>query len=629
MTTPTHPSPTLSPELRAAVLRWRDDDVDATTQGELDALLAAADRDGEAADGDGESSAAAVTALADAFAGTLEFGTAGLRGALGAGPNRMNRAVVIAAAAGLTAYLWDQVDHLEHPEGHDPEGRRIAAGGRVERTGSSPRPPRVVIGYDARHQSDVFARDTAAVVTAAGGEALLLPRRLPTPVLAFAVRHLQADAGVMVTASHNPPQDNGYKVYLGGRVDPSPGQGAQIVPPADAGIAEQIAAVGPARAVPRSNGGWRVLDDTLVADYLAAVTALVAPGPRELDVVLTPLHGVGGEVAQQALVAAGFAAPYLVPQQAEPDPDFPTVAFPNPEEAGAIDLALAAARERGADLVIANDPDADRCAVAVPLTGPGAGAAAGAAGWRMLTGDELGALLGEHLLATRGWAGPDGGGDGGPGAVVACSIVSSQLLARIAAAHGARHEQTLTGFKWISRVAGLRFGYEEALGYCVAPDVVRDKDGISAALVVCELAASLKSQGRSLLDALDDLAVRHGVHATSPLSFRVADLSLIGAAMALLRATPLAVLGGQPVAGIDDLAEGDGGLPPTDGLRYRTDGGIRVVVRPSGTEPKLKCYLEAVVPVAGGRAGLAAAREHAADLLAAVRSDLTAALGLT
>jgi len=387
------------------------------------------------------------------------------------------------------------------------------------------------------------------------------------------------------------------------------------VPPADAGIAARIAAVGPARAVPRSDGGWRVLDETLVGDYLAAITALVQPGPRDLDVVLTPLHGVGGEVAQRALVTAGFGAPYVVPQQAEPDPDFPTVAFPNPEEAGAIDLALAAARERGADLVLANDPDADRCAVAVP-TGSGS---AGDGDWRMLTGDELGALLGEHLLATRGWAEP----------VVACSIVSSQLLTRIAQAHRAHHEQTLTGFKWISRVAGLRFGYEEALGYCVAPDVVRDKDGISAALVVCELAASLKAQGRSLLDALDDLAVTHGVHATSPLSFRVADLSLIGAAMARLRARPLTTLGGQQVAGIDDLADGDGGLPPTDGLRYRTDGGIRVVVRPSGTEPKLKCYLEAVVPVVGGRPGLAAAREHAADLLAIVRSDLTAGLGLT
>ena len=594
MTTPTRPSPSLSPELRAAAIRWRDDDVDPTTRAELDALLAAAASDSETA-------AAAVLALADAFAGSLEFGTAGLRGALGAGPHRMNRAVVIAAAAGLTAYLWEQVHQLP--------------------TGDGRRPPKVVIGYDARHNSDVFARDTAAVVTAAGGEALLLPRRLPTPVLAFAVRHLHADAGVMVTASHNPPEDNGYKVYLGGRIDPSPGQGAQIVPPADAGIAEQIAAVGPARAVPRSDGGWRVLEETLVADYLAAVTALVRPGPRDLDVVLTPLHGVGGEVAQKALVAAGFEPPYVVPRQAEPDPDFPTVPFPNPEEAGAIDLAVAAARERGADLVIANDPDADRCAVAVPLPAPGHGDSS-TADWRMLTGDELGSLLGEHLLATRGWS------EAGADAVVACSIVSSQLLARIATAHGARHEQTLTGFKWISRVAGLQFGYEEALGYCVAPDVVRDKDGISAALVVCELAASLKAQGRSLLDALDDLAVRHGVHATSPLSFRVADVSLIGAAMARLRATPLAVLGGQPVAGIDDLAEGDGGLPSTDGLRYRTDGGIRVVVRPSGTEPKLKCYLEAVVPVEGGRSALAAAREHAADLLAAVRADLTAALGL-
>ena len=312
------------------------------------------------------------------------------------------------------------------------------------------------------------------------------------------------------------------------------------------------------------------------------------------------------------------------------DGAFPTVAFPNPEETGAIDLALAAARQRGADLVIANDPDADRCAVAVPDSNAGP-----AGGWRMLTGDELGALLGEHLLATRGWADP----------IVACSIVSSQLLARIAAAHGARHEQTLTGFKWISRVPGLRFGYEEALGYCVAPEVVRDKDGISAALIVCELAASLKAQGRTLLDALDDLALTHGLHATSPLSFRVADLSLISAAMTRLRAHPLTSLGGQAVAGVDDLAapapapatamamaDGvpatGGALPPTEGLRYRADGGIRVVVRPSGTEPKLKCYLEVVVPVSGGRPGLPGARRRAEELLSAVRADLSAALAL-
>ncbi|HEX3004382.1 MAG TPA: phospho-sugar mutase, partial [Angustibacter sp.] len=408
-------------ELIARAVVWRDDDPDTTTRAELEDVVAAA-RGGDLD---------ALADLADRFAGTLEFGTAGLRGRIGAGPNRMNRAVVIRAAAGLVAYLKAQ--------GHAP---------------------RVVIGYDARHRSDDFARDTAAVVVAAGGEALLLPRPLPTPVLAFAIRHVGADAGVMVTASHNPPQDNGYKVYLG--------DGSQIVPPADAEIAAQIARVEAVADVPRADDGWHVLGDDVLDAYLGAAARVVADdAPRDLDVVHTPLHGVGRDVLVAAMQRAGFAAPYVVPSQGEPDPDFPTVAFPNPEEPGAIDAALDAARERGADVVLANDPDADRCAVAVPDP-------AAQGGWRMLRGDEVGVLLGAFLIE-RGV--PDD-------AVMACSIVSSRQLAAVCAAHGVEHRETLTGFKWISRVPGLRYGYEEALGYCVDPAAVRDKDGVSASLLM-------------------------------------------------------------------------------------------------------------------------------------------------
>ncbi|HET9657187.1 MAG TPA: phospho-sugar mutase [Kineosporiaceae bacterium] len=575
---------------------WRDTDPDPDTRAELTDLLTRAGADGHGTVTPAGETASALAELADRFAGMLQFGTAGLRGALGAGPNRMNRVVVIRAAAGLATYLTQRV------------------------TGT----PRVVVGFDARHKSDQFAHDTCAVLTAAGCEAMVLPRPLPTPVLAFAVRHLGADAGVMVTASHNPPQDNGYKVYLGGRVCPGPGNGVQIVPPADADISAAIAAVGPLPEVPLAGDGWHTLDDGVLADYVAGAAAVVAPGgPRDVDLVVTPLHGVGGDTVRRALVAAGFPEPYVVAEQAAPDPDFPTVAFPNPEEPGAVDLAVAAARSRGADLVIANDPDADRCAVAVadpalpdhPDGGPG---------WRMLRGDELGALLGRHVLARRVREGvqtlPDG-----VAPVVACSIVSSQLLGRIAAGFGFGFGETLTGFKWIARVEGLVFGYEEALGYCVAPTLVRDKDGISAALLVAELAAELKAAGRTLLDALDDLHREHGVHATDQLSIRVADLRLIAEGMHRLRECPPAVLGGGRVVRCDDLAEGAGGLPPTDGLRYRTDHGVRVVVRPSGTEPKLKCYLEAVLPPGGD---LAADRARAAAVLQEVRADLSAALGL-
>lgn len=578
------------PNLVGHATTWRDADPDPRTRRELDLLIE------RLTGGDRADRIAAEDDLAQRFAGSLTFGTAGLRGALGAGPNRMNRAVVIRAAAGVAAYLRDAVP-----------------------TGSAGGPPRVVVGYDARRDSDVFARDSCAVFSAAGCIPILLPGPLPTPVLAFALRHLHADAGVMVTASHNPPQDNGYKVYLGGRADTSPGSGAQIVTPYDELIAAKIALAPRAIEVPMATTGWQLLTSTIVDEYLEAICSLIDPqAAHTIDIVITPLHGVGGETAVRAFSRAGFPVPHLVSEQAEPDPAFPTVAFPNPEEPGAIDLALASARARGAHLVIANDPDADRCAVAVPDS-----RAPGGRGWRMLRGDEVGALLGEYLLTRPAGSSPEGA-QARP-RTVASSIVSSQLLAQIALAHGDHHVETLTGFKWLSRVPDLFYAYEEALGYCVAPNVVRDKDGISAALLVAELAAGLRARGRTLLDALDDLARQHGVHATDQFSIRVDDLSRIAAMLKSLRASPPERLGGGRVTSTVDLSLGADGLPPTEGLRYRTTDGARIIIRPSGTEPKLKCYLEVVVPVE--REALAAARSRAAELLAAIKNDVASALG--
>ncbi|MFF8725307.1 phospho-sugar mutase [Streptomyces sp. NPDC015171] len=540
-------------DLIARATSWLAEDPDQETRDELAKLIDAGD----------------VEELSARFSGTLQFGTAGLRGELGAGPMRMNRSVVIRAAAGLAAYL--------KKNGQD--------GGLV------------VVGYDARHKSADFARDTAAVMTGAGLRAAVLPRPLPTPVLAFAIRHLGAVAGVEVTASHNPPRDNGYKVYLG--------DGSQIVPPADAGIAAEIDAIVSLDDVPRPEAGWEILDESVLDAYLARTDAVLDAGsPRTARTVYTAMHGVGKDVLLAAFARAGFPEPVLVAEQAEPDPDFPTVAFPNPEEPGAMDLAFARARASDPDLIIANDPDADRCAVAVKDGGD----------WRMLRGDEVGALLAAHLVR-RGARG-----------TFAESIVSSSLLGRIAEAAGLPYEETLTGFKWIARVDGLRYGYEEALGYCVDPEGVRDKDGITAALLITELASGLKEAGRTLLDLLDDLAVEHGLHATDQLSVRVQDLSLIADAMRRLREQPPTELAGLAITRAEDLTRGTDRLPPTDGLRYTLDG-ARVIVRPSGTEPKLKCYLEVVVPVAE-HAGLPAARARADELLAAVKRDLSAAAGI-
>jgi phosphomannomutase len=532
-------------ELLDEVEAWMDQDPDPETRGELRELLAGLLKTATAA--------AAYDGLADRFSGMLQFGTAGLRGELGAGPNRMNRVVVGRAAAGLAAYL--------------------IAKGHAEDL--------VVIGYDARRNSDVFARDTAEIVTGAGLRAAVLPHPLPTPVLAFMIRHLGACAGVMVTASHNPPQDNGYKVYLG--------DGSQITPPADAEIAAEIAAVGPVDELPRGEE-WETLDNAEVDAYLARAATVVNPEtPRDLKVVSTALHGVGGALLGDAFERAGFARPIAVPQQQEPDAAFPTVAFPNPEEPGAIDLALALAAEENADIVIANDPDADRCAVAVPLP---------EGGWRMLRGDEVGALLGA-AIAERG-------GEG----VFATTIVSSSLLGRIAAEHGLGYQETLTGFKWISKIPGLIFGYEEALGYCVDPGGVRDKDGITAALAIAEHAAVLKASGKTMLERLAEIYARYGTHVTDQLSLRVSDLGEIPRMMAALRQDPPKELGGLAVQHVDDLTQGTDTLPPTDGLRFVLDG-ARVVVRPSGTEPKLKCYLEA----------------GSAEVLTAIKDALGAILG--
>ncbi|WP_431985997.1 phospho-sugar mutase [Streptomyces griseoflavus] len=544
--------------LTAQAQAWLAEDPDPDTREELARLIDTGDH----------------TELAARFGGTLQFGTAGLRGELGAGPMRMNRSVVIRAAAGLAAYLKKQ----GVPHGDDTAGL-------------------VVIGYDARHKSETFATDTAAVLTGAGLRAAVLNRPLPTPVLAFAIRHLGAVAGVEVTASHNPPRDNGYKVYLG--------DGSQIVPPADAGIAAEIEAVASLAAVPRPTEGWETLDDTVLDAYLARTDAVLAKdSPRTARTVYTAMHGVGKDVLLAAFARAGFPAPDLVAEQAEPDPDFPTVAFPNPEEPGAMDLAFAKARETDPDLVIANDPDADRCAAAVK----------DGADWRMLRGDEVGALLAAHLVR-RGATG-----------TFAESIVSSSLLGRIAEKAGLPYEETLTGFKWIARVEGLRYGYEEALGYCVDPDGVRDKDGITAALLLTELASDLKADGRTLLDLLDDLAVEHGLHATDQLSVRVQDLGVIASAMRRLRDQPPTELAGLRISTAEDLTRGTEALPPTDGLRYTLDG-ARVVVRPSGTEPKLKCYLEVVIPVAA-KAGLPEARARATALLERIKRDLAEAAGI-
>lgn len=567
-------------DLVSRIAAWIADDPDPVTAAQLQDLADAANAGDETA----------IAELSNRFSGFLEFGTAGLRGAVAGGPMRMNRAVVIRAAAGLAAYLKNALSDL-----------------------GEARPARVVIGRDARHGSVDFARDTAAAMTAAGHEALVLPGALPTPVLAFAVKALNADAGVMVTASHNPPQDNGYKVYLGGSIVTGPGQGAQIVPPFDGEIAAQIAAITSARAVPLAGGGWTELGQEIVDEYVAAATTVVPPADGDIAtrrahtrIVVTSLHGVGGDTLIAALHAAGFTDVHPVAQQSSPDPDFPTVDFPNPEEPGAIDLALELAANVEPDIVIANDPDADRCAAAAEIDGA----------WRMLHGDVVGSLLGEAIARVRA-------ADGG---VFASSIVSSQQLAAIAQRHQLEHRSTLTGFKWIAREEGITYGYEEALGYCVAPHLVADKDGITAALVLAELASQLKASQRTIADAIDDLARAYGVYLTRQVSVRFTNIADIASTMATLIANPPKELGGAAVLKSQDMARGVEGLPPTTGLYLTLAGGSRVIVRPSGTEPKVKAYLEVIEPIRAH--ALPAARERAEATMSALEADVRAALGV-
>ena len=563
-----------------AARAWLAQDPDEVTRAELTTLIA------EAEAGD----AAASADLADRFGARLAFGTAGLRGRLGAGSNRMNRVLVAQAAAGFAAYLTEK-----------------AAAAQVEGVATDA-PPTVVIGYDGRRNSDVFAADSAAIFAGAGLRAVLLPRLLPTPVLAFAVRHLGAAAGVMVTASHNPPDDNGYKVYLGGA-----DEGSQIVSPADAEIAahiERVAAEASIADLPRAE--FELAGESVIQAYVAA-TATVAPAPAGaagMNWVYTAMHGVGYETLRSILELAGYPLPVVVEQQIEPDGAFPTVAFPNPEEPGAMDLTFAAARDAGAEFALANDPDADRLAVAIPDESADGG-------WRRLTGNETGLLL--------GWRAAQRAADAGASAPasLACSLVSSPGLEVVANHYGLDFHATLTGFKWISRAPGLVYGFEEALGYLVNPETVRDKDGISAAVALLGMIAEAREQGRTLADLLDQFAETFGFFQSGQVSLRVEEVSIIGRIMAALRAAPPAEIGGVAVERFEDLLEpGDGAegeVPPADVLRLWLADGSRVIVRPSGTEPKLKAYLD----VRGDSASDAAAR--LASLDAGARTLIAAA----
>ena len=520
----------MNAELLAEVQEWIADDPDQKTAAQLTALIAAGDE---------------IT-LRNYFSGFLQFGTAGLRGPVGPGPSCMNRAVVGRTAAGIASYM------------------------------SARGMNRVVIGRDARYGSEDFTQESAEIFAGAGFEVFVLPRPLPTPVLAFATAELKCDVGVMVTASHNPPKDNGYKVYVGPTADGIDYCASQIISPTDGFIAKEIAAIKSLAAQPRGSK-WTVLGEEVLTEYIRRI-ALLANKPGDLKVVYTAMHGVGTETLQRVFNHAGFATLILVDEQCQPDPDFPTVAFPNPEEPGAIDLALQKARDFGADLVIANDPDADRCAAALndPKTG-----------WRMLRGDELGVIFGEWIARSN------------PSGAFGNSIVSSSALRKIAAHYKIDFKEVLTGFKWIAKIKNLSFGYEEAIGYAVDTKTVNDKDGISAAILLAQIASELKAQGLTLLDLLDEVWARDGFHGTEQISVRVADMKKITQLLAELRQSPPSELAGYKVATIDDLAAPKDGLPPTDGLRIWLDGGIRIIIRPSGTEAKLKCYIEVITKDAG------------------------------
>ena len=525
---------------------WLVADPDPVTRQELESLL-------ERVQGD---DGAALADLEDRFSGSLTFGTAGLRARLGAGPMRMNRIVVAHAAHGLGLYLL----------AHQPAGERLS----------------VVIGADARTNSDVFARETADILSGMGIRALLISGQIPTPVVAFAVRHLEADAGVMVTASHNPPADNGYKVYLGG-LD----HGSQIIPPTDRDIHAQMmhshTSVNYAD-IPRSSDNIELVGPGIVDDYIRQTAALLPAGDSvsrtALRVCYTPLHGVGAAVFLPLLEKTGFRAPIVVREQATPDPTFPTVAFPNPEEPGALDLSVATATSHSCDLIIAHDPDADRLAVAVPNTDM-------PSGWEILSGNDLGVLLLADVAERARQNGTSG--------TLACSIVSTPMISRLAADNGLRFVATPTGFKWISRPDNLLAGFEEAIGYLVNPDTVRDKDGISAGLALIHLAHRLHAEGKTLLDRLADIASGYGGWASETISLRLGSAHDVRNLMDTIRANPTSLIGpDQPTTLVDYQSHPPEGFFPTDLLELTTPDGGRLIVRPSGTEPKLKIYLDAV-----------------------------------
>jgi phosphomannomutase len=523
----------MTTQLFDAAKAWAAQDPDTETREELLALIAVCD----------------TQAIEARMGSRLDFGTAGLRGELGAGPNRMNRVLVAQAAAGIRDYVNENFKNDAS----------------------------VVIGFDGRINSAIFARDSAEIFAAAGISTMLFDGVVPTPVLAFAGKYLNASAAIMVTASHNPPRDNGYKVYLGGA-----NGGSQIISPTDKQIADKIRAIAASQTfdeIPKSTN-YEVIGDEIRQAYVAETASLTGEieNGEALKIVYTAMHGVGWRTTQELFEAVGLPKPFTVDEQLLPDGNFPTVAFPNPEEPGAMDLAFAKAREVGADLIIANDPDADRLAIGVPDSSV-------AEGWRRLTGDEIGLLLG-YQVARRAVA------DGKTGAL-ACSIVSSSALGKVANHFGLEYQETLTGFKWISKVPNLLFGYEEALGYCVDPQRTPDKDGISAALIAIDMAAELARQGKTLTDQLAELGELFGHYATGQISIRVTDLTVISKIMQNLRANPPVMIDGVE-AKFTDLSIGTDKLGPTDGLRFDLADGRRVIVRPSGTEPKLKCYLQAV-----------------------------------
>jgi phosphomannomutase len=513
----------ISAELKQEVSDWIKHDPDPKTAAQLQEWLDANN----------------FAKIKDSFNGFLEFGTAGLRGRVGPGPSCMNRAVVSRTATGIAAFM----------KKHNLNS--------------------VVIGRDARHGSAEFAKDSAEILAGAGFKTYVLPSELPTPVLAFAVNKLKADVGIMVTASHNPAIDNGYKVYLGGMINGVRYHGSQIIPPVDAEISDLIAS---ADLKPNRSNTFETVPASVISDYIESV-ASICHTPNQLRIVYTPLHGVGAKTFLQVFQSAGFANPIVVLEQEKPDPNFPTTPFPNPEESGVLDLAIEYAKRENADLIIANDPDADRCAIAINDPDHG---------WRMLRGDEVGAIIGKYLIEK----------DRINNGAYANSLVSSSLLSKMAKKAGIEFHETLTGFKWVSKVANLTFGYEEALGYCIDPKSVNDKDGISVGLLIAQIVGELRDAGITLTDYLNLIGDEYGFHKTDQISIRVSDLSIIKKLLDMVIANPPSDLAGSGLISAEDLSKSKN--MPTPGVRFYYNDGIRIIIRPSGTEPKLKCYIEVV-----------------------------------